>query len=76
MQLYYDSKKEWAVEVFDKVEVRAGEIRVPATVDRIIAKSQELVVSLEADHPIFTLIALRKSARIPLSAVGFVGRGL
>lgn len=74
MQLYYDGDPDWPVEVFDNVEVIAGDFRFPATVKKVMPKRQELVISFEGIDPVLDLIILRKTARVPLSAVELIGR--
>ena len=75
MQLFYDGDSDWPVEEYDEVVVVAAECRFPAMVRKILPKRKELLVSFEGIDPVLDLIILRKSARVPLSAVELVQRG-
>lgn len=75
MQLFYDNDKDYPVEVYDSVEIVAAEVRFPAMVTKIHAKAGKLTVTFEGIDPVLDIIVLRKSARVPFSAVEFVGRG-
>lgn len=75
MQLFYDGDTDWPVEEYDEVVVVAAEYRFPAMVRKILPKRKELLVSFDGIDPVLDLIILRKSARVPLSAVELVQRG-
>lgn len=74
MQLFYGSDQEYDVQVGDEVDIIAGELRVPAAITKILPRKAEVVVEI-AGGSILDLIALRKTARLPLSAIEFTGRG-
>lgn len=75
-QLFYDGDEDWPVEVYDSVEVIAGEHRIPAMVKKVLPKKAAVVVSFEGIDPVLDLIVLRKTARVPLSAIELVGRAM
>lgn len=74
MKLFYGKDKEYDVQVGDEVDIVVGELRAPATVAKILPRKAEVVVEI-AGGSILDLIALRKTARLPLSAIEFTGRG-
>lgn len=76
MTLYYDEYREYDVQIYDEVVVviEAADIKFPATVTKIHEKSRKLTLTFEGLDPVLDLILPRKSARVPLSAVEFVGR--
>lgn len=76
MQLYYDGDTAYPAEVYDDVVVVVGDFRFPATIKKILPKRNEVVVSFEGIDPVLDLIVLRKSARVPISAVELVGRSM
>jgi hypothetical protein len=71
MRLCYDDDPDWPVELGDEVVVIAADYRFPAIVKKVMPK----VVSFENIDPVLDLIMLRKSARVPISAVELVQRG-
>lgn len=75
MPLYYDNDPDRPVEFGDEVAVVAADYRFPATIKKVLPKAQAVIVSFEFIDPIIDLIALRKSARVPISAVELVQRG-
>lgn len=74
-QLFYDNDPEYPAELGDEVEVVAAEHRFPAIIKAIHPKTRKVTVSFEGIDPILDLIVLRKSARLPFSAVELVRRG-
>ena len=76
MTLYYDGDTDYPVEVYDDVVVVAGDFRIPAMVKKILPKRGEVVVSFQDIDPVLDLIVLRKSARVPFSAIELVGRAM
>lgn len=78
MTLFYDNDTEYPVEKYDAVEIvvtaPSGEVRFPAIVKKIHTRSKKLTVTFEGIDPVLDMIVLRKSARVPFSAVEFVGR--
>lgn len=75
MALYYSGDDAYPVEEYDSVAILAGELRIPAMVKKVLPRRRELIVTLEGIDPILDLVLLRKTARVPLSGVEFVGRG-
>jgi len=74
MKLFYGEDQEYDVQVGDEVDIVVGELRVPAAITKILPRKAEVVVEI-AGGSVLDLIALRKTARLPLSAIEFTGRG-
>jgi len=74
-QLFYDGDTDYPVELNDEIEVIAAEHRFPAVIKAVHPKIGKVTVSFEGIDPVLDLILLRKSARIPFSAVELVRRG-
>ena len=75
MALCYDNDPDWPVECGDEVAIVAADYRFPATIKKVMPKAQAVIVSFEFIDPIIDLIALRKTARVPIAAVELVQRG-
>ncbi|RWE78521.1 MAG: hypothetical protein EOS63_17345 [Mesorhizobium sp.] len=75
MQLFHGTDEEYPAELGDMVEICAAEVRFPAVIKKLHPKSGEVTVSFEGLDPVLDMIILRKSARVPFSAVQFVERG-
>jgi len=75
MQLFYEDDHEYDVQVGDEVDIIVGDLRVPAAITKILPRKAEVVVEI-AGGTVLDLIALRKTARLPLSAIEFSGRGM
>ncbi|SMH42235.1 hypothetical protein [Mesorhizobium australicum] len=76
MQLFYDGDEDYPVEEYDEVVVIAAEFRFPATIKKVLPKIKQVIVGFENIDPVLDLIVLRKQARVPLSAIEFVGRSM
>lgn len=75
-KLFYDGDEEYPVEKYDEVVVIAADFRFPATIKKFLPKSRQVIVSFENIDPVLDLIVLRKSAKVPLSAIELVGRSM
>ncbi|MER8990441.1 hypothetical protein [Mesorhizobium sp. M0678] len=75
MQLFHGTDEEYPAEPGDMVEICAAEVRFPAVIKKLHPRSGEVTVSFAGLDPVLDMILLRKSARVPFSAVSFVGRG-
>ncbi len=78
-ELFYGGVEEdhlYPVEVYDEVNVVAGELRIPANVKKVLPKSGKVVVSFEGTDRVLDLILLRKTATVPAAALELVGRGM
>ncbi|MCO5083054.1 MAG: hypothetical protein M9955_15535 [Rhizobiaceae bacterium] len=76
MQLFYDGDTDWPVEIYDEVAIVAADYRFPAIVKKVLPKSNKVVVSFEGIDPVLDLILLRKTARVPVTAIELVGRSM
>ena len=77
-QLFYGGEEAdtaYPIEPYDEVAVMAGEFRIPAIVKKVLPKVGKVVVSFEGIDSVLDLIALRKTAKVPASALDLVGRG-
>lgn len=76
MQLYYGDDREYAVELYDRVEMRRDGKTFDGVVTKIHNRSHEVTVRFEdhLDVARTTGNPRRKSARAPIGAVDLVGR--
>lgn len=75
-QICYDDDPAYPIQEYDEVTIIvAGEFRIPALVKKVLPKRNQVVVSFEGVDPVLDLIILRKSARIPATAIELVERG-